>query len=147
MRAASFLRKLCFEYLFAFGNRAVDNHCAIAIQNPNRRMHVSERIIYLAYAVGESNFIVASVLRDVHIVAHLRYNFRAVLRNVFGNRIALEWRVDRHGKIIAANFFRRENFVSGNASVLGIIAERGRSKIFRAYCRGAQRKNKSVART
>ena len=147
MRAASFLGKLCFEYLSTFSNRAVDNHRAFAIQNPNRRMHVGERNFYLADEVGEPDFIVASVLRDVHAVAHLRYNFRAVLRDVFGNRVALERRVDRHGKIIAANFFRRENFVGGNACVLRVIAERGRSEIFRADCRGAQRKNKPHART
>ena len=68
-------------------------------------MHVSERNFYLADEVGKPDFIVASVLRDIHIVAHLRYNFRAVLRDVFGNRVALERRINRYGKIIAANFF------------------------------------------
>ena len=85
MRAASFLGKLCFEYLSTFSNRAVDNHRAFAIQNPNRRMHVGERNFYLANAFGKPDFFSASVLRNVHSVAHLRYNFRAVFRHVLRN--------------------------------------------------------------
>ena len=99
-------------------------------------MHAGERNFYLANAFSKPDFLSASVLRNVHAIAHLRYNFRAVFRNVFRNRIAFERRVDRYGKIIAANFFQRENFIGGNAGILRTFAERGRSEIFRADCRG-----------
>lgn len=73
------------EYIFAVDNRIADNNCAVAIQTSNRRLHVGERTVYLGFAVGKPVFFSASILRDVHLAANLRYNFRAVFRNVFGN--------------------------------------------------------------
>ena len=76
---------ILLEYLFAFGNRADDNHRAVAIQNSNRLVHVGERNFYLGSAFCEPDFFGASFLRDVHADEDLRHNLCAVLRHVLGN--------------------------------------------------------------
>ena len=79
------MRNFLIEYIFAVDNRVADNNRAIEIQTSNRRLHVGERTVYLGFAFGKPIFFGASILRDVHAIANLRYNFRVVFRNVFGN--------------------------------------------------------------
>lgn len=73
------------EYIFVVDAGTGDNHSAVAIQASNRRLHVSERNIYLGSAFGEPVFFGAGVLRDVHAVEDLRHNFCAVFRHVLRN--------------------------------------------------------------
>lgn len=85
MFVKNFARKIRVEHIFTFNNRVGNNHRAVAIQNTNRRVHVSERNFYLVDTFSKPDFFSASLLRDVHAVAHLRYNFRALFRYVLRN--------------------------------------------------------------